>query len=161
VVADLAVAVAGPGPSHVMLGGLSMQNEAMATMTKYWREAAAVTSVVRQSALALVATSLTVWRRERAWFWVIGFHQARAGDVSNLPHANAYAQQEQEHFLQIQQQQQQQQQQQEDLQIDDGCGLLFRGTGESAARVVGFWRHGLRAVGRGRQACRSWAQGVS
>jgi hypothetical protein len=81
----------------------------------------------------------------------------RAGGVSNPPHANVYAQPEQQQLLQIQQQQQQQQQhhQEEDQQIDGGCGLLFLGAGESAARVLGFLRRGLRTVGRRRRACQA------
>jgi hypothetical protein len=37
--------------SYVMLEGLSMQNGAIATMIKYWREAAAPTSAVRHTPL--------------------------------------------------------------------------------------------------------------
>jgi hypothetical protein len=78
----------------------------------------------------------------------------RAGGVSNPPHANVYAQQEQQQLLQIQQQQQHYHQE-EDQQIDGGCGLLFLGAGESAARVLGFLRRGLRTVGRRRRACQA------
>jgi hypothetical protein len=77
----------------------------------------------------------------------------RAGGVSNPPHANVYAQQEQQQLLQIQQQQHHHQE--EDQQIDGGCGLFFLGAGESAARVLGFLRRGLRTVGRRRRACQA------